>query len=134
MRGNQKPETRNQKETRGREGRNDETGAGDPAPVSSFGLGEVSEAGVPVMICDPAGPVGPRVPVAPFSPVTPLAPVGPCAPVGPRLPLTPLAVGVPLVTLGNYVKENVFARWWMARYLRARKMRSAARTIMEVVA
>jgi hypothetical protein len=50
------------------------------------------------------------------------------------LPLAPLAVGVPLVILGNYAIENVFARLWMARYLHARSVKSAAGTIAEVVA
>jgi hypothetical protein len=35
----------------------------------------------------------------------------------------PLAVAVPLVTLGNYLMETVFARWWMARYRRVRALR-----------
>jgi predicted metal-dependent phosphoesterase TrpH len=50
------------------------------------------------------------------------------------LPLAPLAVGVPLVIMGNYAIENVFARLWMARYLHARKMKSVAGSIVEVVA
>ena len=49
------------------------------------------------------------------------------------LPLAPLAVGVPLVLLGNYAIESVFARLWMARYLHARKVKRVAGTI-EVVA
>jgi len=39
------------------------------------------------------------------------------------LPLAPLALGVPLVMLGNYAAEGIFARWWMSRYLRARPQR-----------
>jgi predicted metal-dependent phosphoesterase TrpH len=38
------------------------------------------------------------------------------------LPLAALGVLVPAVTLGNYVLEGVFARWWMAKHLRSRKM------------
>lgn len=34
--------------------------------------------------------------------------------------LVPLALAVPLVTLGNYLIESVFARYWMSRCLRAR--------------
>jgi predicted metal-dependent phosphoesterase TrpH len=36
------------------------------------------------------------------------------------IPLVPLALGVPMFTLGNYVVESIFARWWMARYLGSR--------------
>ncbi|SPE33208.1 hypothetical protein SBA6_260015 [Candidatus Sulfopaludibacter sp. SbA6] len=39
------------------------------------------------------------------------------------LPLAPLAAAVPLVILGNYAVETAYARFWMARYLRARAMR-----------
>jgi predicted metal-dependent phosphoesterase TrpH len=39
--------------------------------------------------------------------------------------LLPAAVAIPAVTLGNYIRESVFARWWMARYMRARALRSA---------
>ena len=42
------------------------------------------------------------------------------------LPLAPLACAAPLVTAGNYVREFFFARWWMARYTRARAERFAA--------
>ena len=35
-------------------------------------------------------------------------------------------VAVPLVTLGNYVVESVFARWWMSRYLKLRALRVAS--------
>lgn len=41
------------------------------------------------------------------------------------LPLAPLVAAVPLVTLANYVIENLFARWWMSRVLRARAVRLA---------
>ena len=50
------------------------------------------------------------------------------------LPLAPLALGVPLVILGNYAIENVFARLWMARYLHARKSKGLAAAVVEVVA
>jgi predicted metal-dependent phosphoesterase TrpH len=42
----------------------------------------------------------------------------------------PLALAVPLITLGNYIVEQVFARWWMSRYqqLRAARRRNAAAT------
>jgi len=38
-----------------------------------------------------------------------------------------LGVAVPAVILGNYILESVFARWWMARYLRLRALRGAGR-------
>jgi predicted metal-dependent phosphoesterase TrpH len=41
------------------------------------------------------------------------------------LPVSLLGVAVPLVTLGNYVVESVFARWWMSRYLKQRALRVA---------
>jgi predicted metal-dependent phosphoesterase TrpH len=41
------------------------------------------------------------------------------------LPVSLLGVAVPLVTLGNYVVESVFARWWMSRYLELRALRVA---------
>jgi predicted metal-dependent phosphoesterase TrpH len=50
------------------------------------------------------------------------------------LPVSLLGVAVPLVTLGNYVVESVFARWWMSRYLKLRALRvanSAARPVAE---
>jgi len=50
------------------------------------------------------------------------------------LPLAPLAVFVPLIMLGNYALETVFARWWMARYLRARAARCAAGAVAEAAA
>jgi predicted metal-dependent phosphoesterase TrpH len=50
------------------------------------------------------------------------------------LPLAPLATLVPLIMLGNYAIESLFARWWMARYLRARTLRSAAPAVAEVAA
>jgi predicted metal-dependent phosphoesterase TrpH len=50
------------------------------------------------------------------------------------LPLAPLAVFVPLVIAGNYVLESFFARWWMARYLRARAERFASVEVAEVAA
>jgi predicted metal-dependent phosphoesterase TrpH len=42
-------------------------------------------------------------------------------------PVAALGVAVPAVILGNYVLESVFARWWMARYLRLRALRGAGR-------
>ena len=50
------------------------------------------------------------------------------------LGLAPLALVAPLVTAGNYVRESFFARWWMARYLRARAERFAAVEVAEVAA
>jgi predicted metal-dependent phosphoesterase TrpH len=50
------------------------------------------------------------------------------------LPLAPLAVGVPLVMLGNYAVESIFARLWMARYLRARAVRCESTAVAEVAA
>jgi predicted metal-dependent phosphoesterase TrpH len=40
------------------------------------------------------------------------------------LPIATLGVAVPLVVLGNYIVENAFARWWMARCRRARALGS----------
>ena len=40
-------------------------------------------------------------------------------------PVAMLGVAVPAVILGNYLLESVFARWWMARYLRLRALRGA---------
>jgi predicted metal-dependent phosphoesterase TrpH len=39
--------------------------------------------------------------------------------------LAPVALAVPLVVLGNYIVENIFARWWMARYMQMRALRLA---------
>ncbi len=50
------------------------------------------------------------------------------------LPVSFLGVAVPLVTLGNYIIESVFARWWMSRYMERRALRvanSAARPMVE---
>lgn len=41
------------------------------------------------------------------------------------LPVSALGVAVPLVTLGNYMMESVFARMWMSRYLKLRALRVA---------
>ena len=52
-------------------------------------------------------------------------------------PVAALGVAVPAVILGNYCIESVFARWWMARYLRLRALREAgcgATPIAEVAA
>jgi hypothetical protein len=50
------------------------------------------------------------------------------------LPLAPLAIGVPAVILGNYINEQLFARFWMGRYLQTRRTRSAAGSVVEVAA
>jgi predicted metal-dependent phosphoesterase TrpH len=50
------------------------------------------------------------------------------------LPLAPLALGVPLFTLGNYAVESLFARWWMARYLRTRAAPCVSGAAAEVAA
>ena len=49
------------------------------------------------------------------------------------LPLVPLGMGVPAVILGNYAAEQIFARFWMARYLQSRRVRTAA-SVVEVAA
>lgn len=41
------------------------------------------------------------------------------------LPVSLLGAAVPLFTVGNYVVESVFARWWMSRYLKRRALRVA---------
>ena len=49
----------------------------------------------------------------------------------------PLGLAVPAVTLGNYVVEQIFARWWMSRYRRMRGGRArgmAANPIVEAAA
>jgi predicted metal-dependent phosphoesterase TrpH len=48
----------------------------------------------------------------------------PCA-----APVAALGVLAPAVILGNYVVENVFARYWMCRYLRARARSDSARAL-----
>jgi hypothetical protein len=35
-------------------------------------------------------------------------------------PVAPMTALIPLVILGSYARESVFARWWMARYVRIR--------------
>lgn len=53
------------------------------------------------------------------------------------LAAAPLALAVPAITLGNYVVEQVFARWWMSRYRRLRAARGrnvAATPIAEAAA
>jgi len=50
------------------------------------------------------------------------------------LPLGLLAVLVPVVTVGNYVLENIVARWWMTRHQRSRKNARAGARIAEVPA
>ena len=50
------------------------------------------------------------------------------------LPLAVLGLLVPAITLGNYVLESVFARWWMAKHSRSRKAIRAAARIAEVPA
>jgi hypothetical protein len=52
-------------------------------------------------------------------------------------PVAALGVAVPAIILANYCIESVFARWWMARYLRLRALREAgcgATPIAEVAA
>src|SRR5215471_15373082 len=49
------------------------------------------------------------------------------------LPLIFLAPLVPAITVGNYVLEHVFARWWMSSHLRTRN-RSRSASIAEVSA
>jgi predicted metal-dependent phosphoesterase TrpH len=49
------------------------------------------------------------------------------------LPLILLAPLVPAITVGNYVLEQLFARWWMASHLRTRNRRRSA-SIAEVSA
>jgi len=48
------------------------------------------------------------------------------------LALAPLALAVPAATLANYIREGILARWWMARYLRARALRSGTRSAAPV--
>jgi hypothetical protein len=53
------------------------------------------------------------------------------------LAAAPLALAVPAITLSNYVIEQIFARWWMARYRRLRPAGSetcAAPPMAEVAA
>lgn len=52
------------------------------------------------------------------------------------LPVLPLALGVPLVILGNYLVESLFAQCWMERYRRARALRgtSAVAPVWEAAA
>ena len=39
---------------------------------------------------------------------------------------------VPFILLENYVRESLFSRWWMARYLRSRSLRGASAQVAEV--
>jgi predicted metal-dependent phosphoesterase TrpH len=48
------------------------------------------------------------------------------------LPIAALAWMVPLILLHNSVREAVFARWWIARYMKSRSIRSVAPRIAEV--
>ena len=52
------------------------------------------------------------------------------------LAAAPLALAVPAITLGNYIVEQVFARWWMSRYRRslAGRGRNVATPIAEAAA
>jgi predicted metal-dependent phosphoesterase TrpH len=50
------------------------------------------------------------------------------------LPIGALSPFVPVITLGNYVLEHVFARWWMAQHLRSRKAGGHSARIAEVIA
>ena len=50
-------------------------------------------------------------------------------------PVAALGVLVPLVIVGNYIREAWFARYWLDRYLRSRALRTAERqAVVEVVA
>ena len=42
------------------------------------------------------------------------------------LPIAALAWAVPFIILGNSIRESIFARWWMARYVHSCSMRSAS--------
>jgi predicted metal-dependent phosphoesterase TrpH len=48
--------------------------------------------------------------------------------------LVPLSPFVFLITAGNYVAEQVFARMWMARYMTSRLRQASPRRIAEVIA
>src|SRR5450759_4143981 len=48
------------------------------------------------------------------------------------LPIAALAWMVPLIILHNSIREAVFARWWMARYMQSCSRRSVAPRIAEV--
>jgi len=50
------------------------------------------------------------------------------------LPIAALGALVPLVIVGNYMMEGVFARYWMDRYLRARELRDQDRAAVAEVA
>lgn len=50
------------------------------------------------------------------------------------LPIAALGVLVPLIVMGNYLLEAVFARRWMARYLEARARRGAQTAVPELAA
>jgi predicted metal-dependent phosphoesterase TrpH len=50
------------------------------------------------------------------------------------LPIAVLAWMVPLITLGNYVREAVFVQYWLARYLRSNSRREVVTRIAEVSA
>jgi hypothetical protein len=38
----------------------------------------------------------------------------------------------PVILLENYVRESLFSRWWMARYLRSRSLRRAGAHVAKV--
>lgn len=50
------------------------------------------------------------------------------------LPIAALGVLVPLVVMGNYMVEAVFARYWMARYLEGRARRGSGSAVAEMAA
>lgn len=50
------------------------------------------------------------------------------------LPLAALGALVPLIVMGNYMLEAVFARYWMARYLEGRARRGEQPAVAEMAA
>ncbi len=48
------------------------------------------------------------------------------------LPVVLLAWLVPFIILHNSIRESVFARWWMARYVQSRSTRNATASIAQV--
>ena len=43
-----------------------------------------------------------------------------------------LGLPVPVILLEKNVRDSLFSRWWLARYLRSRSLRSATARIAEV--
>jgi hypothetical protein len=48
------------------------------------------------------------------------------------LPIALLAWLVPLIIMHNSIRESVFARWWMARYVQACSIRNATARVAQV--